>query len=119
MRDRTMIILALLFLTLTVGVGVNKSLAACNTLVGKPMAPGIGEMYRRQVPLAVDQLEKGTRYGKSTARMITRSYPVAVKVVERVKTRAESEIKAGLAVWRQWYRNTFNNVGSRARYEKI
>ena len=45
MRDRTLIILALVFLIFIVGAGVNRSLEACSKMVGQPLAPGISNIY--------------------------------------------------------------------------
>lgn len=46
LRDRTLIMLALIFLVLTIGAGVNRSLVACGRMTGQPLAPGISEIYR-------------------------------------------------------------------------
>ncbi|MCL5935266.1 MAG: hypothetical protein M1543_02065 [Firmicutes bacterium] len=118
MRDRTMVVLALLFLTLTIGAGVNKSLAACNRMVGKPMAPEIGEIYRRQVPFALSGVEKFARYGKNATSQITRSYPAVLRMVERSIAKAGSEIKSSISLWRQWL-NNINSTKDGARFEKI
>ncbi|MBU7005914.1 hypothetical protein [Phosphitispora fastidiosa] len=48
MRDRTLIMVALIFLVLTIGAGVNKSLIACGRMTGEPLAPGFNEIYREK-----------------------------------------------------------------------
>ncbi len=45
MRDRTLIIMAVLFLTFSIGSGVNKTLEAGNLTMGQPMAPDLKQMY--------------------------------------------------------------------------
>ncbi len=45
-----MVLVAVLFLTVTVGAGVNLSLEACNRMVGRSLAPGVKETYQRQAP---------------------------------------------------------------------
>ncbi len=48
MRDRTLIILALIFLVLTISTGVKRSLAACSRIAGQPLAPEITQIYREK-----------------------------------------------------------------------
>lgn len=44
MKDRTLIMLALVFLIFTIGSGVNKSFEAGNRMMGKDMAPGLEQV---------------------------------------------------------------------------
>lgn len=57
MKDRTMVLLAVLFLVVTVGAGVNLSLEACNRMVGRPLTPGLGQVYRRQAPVVCNAVK--------------------------------------------------------------
>lgn len=69
MRDRTIILLALLFLVFSVGVGVDRSLAAGNKMLGRQMAPDFEQIYRKQAPLVLtgakeitQRIEAGVTY---------------------------------------------------------
>jgi hypothetical protein len=51
MKDKTLIILALMFLVLTIGTGVNTSLEACNKMMGSPMAPTLTDLFDKNKPI--------------------------------------------------------------------
>jgi len=106
MRDRTLVMLALLFLTLTVGAGVNRSLEACNGIIGKPMAPGIKEVYRRQMRPVLTHTriltEDGIGRGKS---VLTHHYRFMMEDLERVKTGIGFEVREKMGfIWGKFFR---------------
>jgi len=47
MKDRTIILFALLFLFLTISTGVNKALEAANQMTGRQMAPSLKQIYTK------------------------------------------------------------------------
>lgn len=56
MRDRTLVMLALVFLTLTIGFGVNRSLASLNMMMGTQVAPGAEEVYRQNAETVLNRV---------------------------------------------------------------
>lgn len=119
MRDRTMILFALLFLAVAVGTGVNKSLEACNRMIGKPMAPGIGEIYDQRAPQVISRVDVLTRYGRQRGEEIVHSYPAAVSVMEKATLRAGTEIKAGVMYWQQRVEKTLKKIRNYINAKKI
>ncbi len=102
MRDKTLIILALLFLTVTVGAGVNKSLEACNRVLGKPMASGIGETYHRQWPRALSLIKDTADYGKRMGITIfNQKYRIVGRQIEQVKSKIDAEVRSRILPWRE------------------
>ncbi|PKM83049.1 MAG: hypothetical protein CVU89_02670 [Firmicutes bacterium HGW-Firmicutes-14] len=79
MNDRTMVLLALIFLSLTIGAGVNRSLEACNRMVGEELCPGIGDLCREKLFLAA-------------GRVMEVGIPAVADRVDRVKSIVSREI---------------------------
>ncbi|WP_418790705.1 hypothetical protein [Phosphitispora sp. TUW77] len=65
MRDRKIILPALIFLILIVGAGVNKSFVACSRMTGQPLAPGFNEMYRDLEQAADKKINSFNKYSFS------------------------------------------------------
>ncbi len=94
MRDRTLVILALLFLLVTIGFGVNRALAVCNRMMGKPVAPELSKTFHRQWPLILDRAEAVIEEGKTGAKfMLARNYRFLVQRVKQVIAGIGSGIK--------------------------
>ena len=74
MKDRNLILLGLLFLVLVVGAGVNRSLEACNKMVGSPLAPGIREIYSENAPTARERVRELAGYGQVRVKSFYGSY---------------------------------------------
>jgi len=58
LRDRNMIMLALLFLAFTIGSGVNIALVECNKMIGQPIAPEPSHIYQEKKPVMVDGVKR-------------------------------------------------------------
>ncbi|MFA5880903.1 MAG: hypothetical protein WC834_01810 [Eubacteriales bacterium] len=102
MRDRTLVMLALLFLTLTVAAGVNKSLEAYNGMLGRPVAAGLKETYYLQKPRVLDGAKTLAEYGRNTGEAIfLRNYGVISREAGRLKAEIGPEVKAKLVSWHE------------------
>lgn len=93
MKDRYMIVSALIFLLLIIGTGVNKSLVECNRMIGKSMAPGAEEIYRQQIPYVVAETNAVNRYMQNLSRRAAGNYPVLASIVLKARTWTENAIK--------------------------
>jgi len=118
MRERTMLLLGVLFLIISIGAGVNKSLESGNKMVGRPMSPGIREVCG-QVPMAVDRMEEYAGYARNRSEILAaRYYPVLSEKAESAKADFTVKIKAGLASWREKMLDLIEMIRERAVHEK-
>lgn len=100
MRDRTIILLALLFLISTVGIGVNKSLAAGNKMLGQQMAPTVDEIYKQQGTPVLSAAKGIAVYGKAKGQAIAEQYPVLVRHAKALTVRLTKRISTVISDWR-------------------
>ena len=100
MRDRTIILLALLFLVLSVGAGVDRSLAAGNKILGRQMAPSVEQLYKQQVPFVLGGARGIAAYGKAKSLAVSRQYPVLAGEVKTLNERIKQHIRAFVTHWR-------------------
>ncbi|MDT3700882.1 MAG: hypothetical protein RO469_15845 [Thermincola sp.] len=100
MRDRTIILLALLFLISTVGIGVNKSLAAGNKMLGRQMAPTVDEIYKQQGAPLLSAAKDIAAYSKAKGLAIAEQYPVLVRQAKALTVRLTKQISTLITDWR-------------------
>lgn len=101
MRDRTIILWALLFLVLSVGAGVDRSLAAGNKMLGRQMAPGVEQLYQQQAPLVLGEAREIAAYGKAKTLAVSRQYPVLAREVKTLNERIQQQLAAVVSHWRE------------------
>lgn len=101
MRDRTIILLALLFLISSVGVGVNKTLAAGNKMLGQQMAPTVDEIYNQQGAPVLSAAKDIAAYGKAKGQVIAEQYPVLVRHAKALTVRITKRISTVITDWRR------------------
>ena len=90
MRDRTLVMLALVFLVLTTAAGVNKSLEAYNGMLGRPVAAGLKETYDLQKPRVLNEAKTLAEHGKITGKAVLfRNYGVISRAAGRLKAEIE------------------------------
>lgn len=100
MRDRTIILWALLFLVLSVGAGVDRSLTAGNKMLGRRMAPSVEQIYQQQAPLFLAEAREIAAYGKAKSLDVSRQYPVLASEVKAFNERIKQRIWVVVTHWR-------------------
>lgn len=113
MKDRTLIVLAVLFLLLTVGTGVNTSLEAGNRFMGKPMAPDLKHAYNQQAPIVLDKVKELREAGKQRTERVYSEYPIFVKEFNQVTSRVGRQIKDKTEPLRKRVLDTVGNLKAR------
>lgn len=118
MRDRTIILLALLFLVLSVGAGVNRSLAAGNKMLGKQMAPSADQIYQQQAPLVQREVEVLAAYGKAKGLAVRRQYPFLARELQEFQAQTKQKIMTVAVKWRDKLSDTVNWIKTNTLFEK-
>lgn len=92
MRDRALVVPALLFLALTIGAGVNTSLEACNKMRGQPMALSAQQIYHEKMPFLTEQVKYiSAQYTDRMHRLSIKELPP--KVLVPLKQRISDIVK--------------------------
>lgn len=100
MRDRTIVLWALLFLLLSIGAGVSQSLAAGNRMLGRQMAPSVVQFCRQQAPVVVGGIKEIAEYGRVKGLAVTRQYPALVREAQDMQAKTKHKITAIVKAWR-------------------
>lgn len=119
MKDRTLIVLAVLFLTFSIGSGVNKSLEACNRNMGKSMAPNLKQLYGLYNPVFSARLKEVADLGRQKSQHVYNSaFPAAMGKINRVKTDFYFTIKNQTEVWKNRFSIVYSRLKNKSQDEK-
>ena len=119
MKDRTLIVLAVLFLVFSIGSGVNKSLEAGNRTMGRPMSPELGQLYKYRVePVSVRFKEILNFSRQKTQQVYTTEVPAAMGKFNRVKTDFYFRIKNQTEIWQNRVFDMYSKFTNKSRDEK-
>lgn len=118
MRDRTVVLLALLFLILTVGAGVNRSLAAGNKMLGRQMAPSAMQIYQQQAPVVLNEVKAIAEYGRDKGLEFSRLYPVLTREIQHMQVEIQQKVSALVKACRYKWADLFTRNQAMAVSEK-
>lgn len=119
MKDRTLIVLAVLFLIFSIGSGVNKSLEAGNRTMGKPMAPDLSQLYSRYNPVFTVRLKEVFDLSRQKTEQVYNSrLPAAMGKINRVKTDFYFRIKNQTQVWQNRFFNIYHKFKNKSQDKK-
>lgn len=115
MKDRMLVIFAVLFLIFSIGGGVNLSLEAGNRMMGRPMAPGLKEIYQTRFPVLLGQVQTMAEYGERKRQLIIgENYPALMLKVDRAKTRLTYNLRNKIELLTGKFYKTVNALKSKA-----
>lgn len=100
MKDRTLIILAVLFLTFTISSGVNRSLEVGNQIMGRPMAADLKQLYNINRPIIIGHLEE-----------LNGSF-------NQTKSFVSKEIKSHTELWQEKFEKAYSILKSKLEDKK-
>lgn len=112
MKDRTLIMLGLLFLVLTIGAGVNRSLESCSGMVGQSLGDGPKELTQAFAERGMDTAKTAVKFSREQVSGL------AEKGIEKVGLLAEQgKVRAG--VFTERLREQVNELLNTAKQKTV
>lgn len=119
MKDRTLVVLAVLFLIFSIGSGVNKSLEVGNRTMGRPMAPELKQLYYQFNPGFNARVKEMWDFSRrKTQQVYNNEVPAAMGKINRVKTDFYFRIKNQSEVWQNRVFNMYTKFRNKTPDEK-